>query len=554
MKKTLTFVVLFACLGLLQSCQPSARVPVDSEDEGSGSEAGKSVVDGAAGIGKPEAGPEVEPSKVVAAPALSAECQALYDELSKLRAGIPYVFHDLERSPREIDDDLKKSIGLADKFLKTCPGNAYTGEIKALLARHLSSRYKRQENSYRDALKRQLGVAKLSRAQRAQIAAQVKVLMKKYLDRIEELGQEALTASRPGERTHCEGLSVLADLSFNYLGDNESHIELSRQYIAAGCEELLEGNQDYHFNIGMSFLRAGQYEEAKQHILKVLKTRSDRPQFVIYNICLFEAMYALGDHEGLENLMIRVQEEYGERLKDGKLPKSIWAQYSQWSLISDFWLGFASYALGDVESARANYRRYIDKVDQLEQELAQTGKQLPSVARIYRDFRAKDYMKYLDEFQGKVPSRDFDSGVDWLVGKPVSFAQSRKDSKVVAILFRQPKNRRALPFLKLLDSLQKLNPEKFTAITLSFMPKGITPEARQQRTDNLRKELQDNELGVTAGFDTSDKYKVFRSLHATVGSASFIMFDSAGQAAWYHVDPTERDLNTLQRVADRLLQ
>ena len=189
MKKTLTFVVLFACLGLLQSCQPSARVPVDSEDEGSGSEAGKSVVDGVAGIGKPEAGPEVEPSKVVAAPALSAECQALYDELSKLRAGIPYVFHDLERSPREIDDDLKKSIGLADKFLKTCPGNAYTGEIKALLARHLSSRYKRQENSYRDALKRQLGVAKLSRAERTQIAAQVKTLMKKYLDRIEELGQ-----------------------------------------------------------------------------------------------------------------------------------------------------------------------------------------------------------------------------------------------------------------------------------------------------------------------------------------------------------------------------
>ena len=60
MKKTLMFVVLFGCLGLLQSCQPSARGPVDSKEEGSGSEAGKSVVDGAAG-GKPEAGPEVEP-------------------------------------------------------------------------------------------------------------------------------------------------------------------------------------------------------------------------------------------------------------------------------------------------------------------------------------------------------------------------------------------------------------------------------------------------------------------------------------------------------------
>ena len=59
---------------------------------------------------------------------------------------------------------------------------------------------------------------------------------------------------------------------------------------------------------------------------------------------------------------------------------------------------------------------------------------------------------------------------------------------------------------------------------------------------------------MSAGFDTTEKYKVFRGLHATVGSASFIMFDAAGQAAWYHVDPTERDLNTLQRNADRLMQ
>ena len=45
MKKTLMFVVLFACLGLLQSCQPSARVPVDGKDEDSGAGAGKVAAD-----------------------------------------------------------------------------------------------------------------------------------------------------------------------------------------------------------------------------------------------------------------------------------------------------------------------------------------------------------------------------------------------------------------------------------------------------------------------------------------------------------------------------
>ena len=76
----------------------------------------------------------------------------------------------------------------------------------------------------------------------------------------------------------------------------------------------------------------------------------------------------------------------------------------------------------------------------------------------------------------------------------------------------------------------------------------------RQRRDSLRQELQDNELGLSAGFDVSDKHQVFRRLHATVGSASFLIFDSQGKAAWYHVDPTARDLHTLQRIADRLLQ
>ena len=566
MKKLLTTTVLFAFLGVLQSCQPAARAPVETAQEEEaggaatkGSAAAKGGADADAGTtpaapsGGTTAPAAVKPAEPPAL-ALSPECQAIYDELKKLRAGIPYIFHDLQRSHEDIDKDLIRSIELGDRFLKNCGESAYSAEVKASFARHLSSRYKRQEFAYKDALTKQLGLPKLTRAQRAQVAAQVKSLMKSYLDRIEQLGQEALAASRPGDATHCEGLSVLADLSFNYLGDNKSHIELSRQYIAAGCEDVLAGNQDYHFNIGMSLLREGQYEQARDHILEVLKERSDRAQFVLYNICLFEALYALGDLEGVENLMIRVQEEYGERMKDGSLPKSIWAQYQQWSLICDFWMGFASYGLGEVEVAQANFQRYVDRIDQMEQELAQAGKQLPSVARIYRDFRAKDYKKYLEEFQGKVPSLDLDAGVEWLTGKPVSLAAAREAGKVVAILFRQPRNLRAFSFLKLLNELQEQNPEKFIAVTLSFMPKGITPQARQQRADSLRGELQENDLGVSAGFDTTEKYKVFRSLHATVGSASFIMFDSAGQAAWYHVDPTERDLNTLQRIADRLMQ
>ena len=555
MKKILTTVLFLATIGLLSSCQQSARGPEKTEDEGGGA--------GATAATKnpekdPSLGPQTSPGSsepaVVTAPELSAECQGVHDQFQKLREGIPYVFSDLKRKPDEIDADLQRSIQLGEKFLADCGENAYSPGVKILLARHLSSRYKRQEALYKTSLTKQTGLKKLNRTQRAQIAAEVKALMTSYLDRIEELGQAGLAASKPGTRAHCEGLSVLADLSFNYLRDNKSHRTLAGQYIAAGCEDVLKGNQDYYYNICMSYLRDSQFEEARQYILKVLKDRSDRPQYAIYNICLFEALYALGEMEQLEELMVHIQKEYVERLKDSTLPKSIWAQYSQWSMISDFWVGFATYALGDLDSARAGFQGYIDKADQLEQQLGQAGKELPSVVRIYRDFRARDYSKYIQDFHGKLPAVEFDAGVEWLTGRPVSFAKTREEGKVLAIIFRQAKNLRALPFLKLLDSLQKQNPDKFVAATLSFMPRGLTAEARQQRLDNLRQELQDNELKLSSGFDVSDKHQVFRGLHATVGSASFLIFDSEGKAAWYHVDPTARDLNTLQRVADRLLQ
>ena len=180
MKKLLTTTVLFALLGVLQSCQPAARAPVETKEEeagggaakggvGAGAKATSAAPPGAGGKTTPSAAKPAEPPAV----ALSPECQALYDELKQLRAGIPYVFHDLQRSHEDIDTDLRRSIELGDRFLKNCGESAYSAEVKASFARHLSSRYKRQEFAYKDALTKQLGLPKVSRAQRAQIAAQL---------------------------------------------------------------------------------------------------------------------------------------------------------------------------------------------------------------------------------------------------------------------------------------------------------------------------------------------------------------------------------------------
>ena len=153
MKKILTTALFLAAIGLLPSCQQSARVPEKTEDEGGGA--------GAAVAPKnpektPSPGPQVAPGSsepaVATVPELSADCQGAYDQLQKLRAGIPYVFSDLKRKPDEINADLQRSIQLGEKFLADCGENAYSPGVKILLARHLSSRYKRQEALYKTSL------------------------------------------------------------------------------------------------------------------------------------------------------------------------------------------------------------------------------------------------------------------------------------------------------------------------------------------------------------------------------------------------------------------
>jgi hypothetical protein len=125
--------------------------------------------------------------------------------------------------------------------------------------------------------------------------------------------------------------------------------------------------------------------------------------------------------------------------------------------------------------------------------------------------------------------------------------------KVVGVLLRPPGNRRAQTFLEELDQLAK-EQEDFAGITLGFYPSRASDKRIEGLRAALRRDIEELGLSLPAGFDATPGQSIFRTLHATVGSPSFLMFDRRGRFAWYRMDPMDLDRALLRRVAQRLLE
>ena len=94
--------------------------------------------------------------------------------------------------------------------------------------------------------------------------------------------------------------------------------------------------------------------------------------------------------------------------------------------------------------------------------------------------------------------------------------------------------------------------EGVEAATLGFLPSSISQGQIEQRYDRMRVDMHNLAIDIPVGYDTTDNQCVFRSLHATVGTASFIVFDRQGRFAWYLPDPKDMDRRLLERVLKRL--
>ena len=282
----------------------------------------------------------------------------------------------------------------------------------------------------------------------------------------------------------------------------------------------------------------------------------------------------------MEELAHLMRAEYPTRMA-GVSSHFLMGQYETWYYNSLFWIGFTRFAQGDPAGALKAFEESAKEVDALASKLETEGKALGKVIEIYRVLRTEDMLQYLKTEHGKVPAVDFDLSRKSVSAVPVTAAPPPSDStaggdagtelwatkekvtleesrgKVVLVVFRRTRDARSSRFLQKMDELVKERAKDGLAgITLGFLVGNGSAADDALALDDMRKELE--ELGVThmaAGYDPDrQRQTLFRTLHATVGTASFLVFNKKGEHAWYLADPRSMDSTLAKRVIERLLE
>ena len=528
--------------------------------------------------------PVVDPSRFQQP--LEPECMLLYTRIQGLDAGIPFVFRDLQKTLEETNADVKSTIELSRKFLADCPDTPATCSVSAILARHLMVRNARYREELENERRKELLGLGLSSEQITEAWPDIKTgidaIMEGYLTEIENLCRSVVTecpmgsSNRPSNARHV-ALRVLMDIH-NKRYDYAMVRRIGKQILQE--HPRIEAVSAIHTTIAESYLHEERFEEAAAYLSEVVAERNADPEYVIYNNHYFDALNGMGAIDEMEELAHLMRAEYPTRMS-GISSNFLMGQYETWYYNSLFWIGFTRFAQGDPAGALKAFEESAKEVDALASKLEAEGKSLGKVIEIYRVLRTEDMLQYLKTEHGKVPAVDFDlsrksvsavpvtaapppsdstAGGDtgtelWATKEKVTLEQSR--GKVVLVVFRRTRDARSSRFLQKMDELVKERAKDgLVGITLGFLVGNGSAADDALALDDMRKELE--ELGVThmaAGYDPDrQRQTLFRKLHATVGTASFLVFNKKGEHAWYLADPRSMDSTLAKRVIERLLE
>jgi tetratricopeptide (TPR) repeat protein len=382
-------------------------------------------------------------------------------------------------------------------------------------------------------------------------------------NRILDLAAGARTAFPEGSRraAECRAVEGQVLLKRSWLHTEEAARLADLDASRDAYRKLLEIIPDWpdrgavHADIADSFFREGNYEDARKHIEKVLDAEPGMPDAAYCDEKLFEALTWCGDLDAMEALVLRRMADYPARLKDPKVTNFDTEVIGRLLDTGQFWLGHIRLALGDRAEARACFLRHIAEIDAKEAEGKTKGESLNAVARIFRDFRSRDLLRFVDERMGNRPEIDFDLGDLWCTEERPTLASSR--GKVFAAFFGLPSSPRSAPFLKALDGIwRKEHTRGLEAVVIAMRGGG---EARDQ-VEGFRASLARAGIVIPAGLDPNMPVPlIFRKMGAVVSpamvnpTATFVVFDREGRFAWYLPDPLPADAGVARAVIERLL-
>jgi tetratricopeptide (TPR) repeat protein len=410
--------------------------------------------------------------------------------------------------------------------------------------------------------------------------ASIDAIMESYFGEVESLCRGVLTecgkgtAERPSNARHV-AMRVLMEIHskrYDYAQVRRIGKQLLEEYPRA------EAISAIHTAIAESYLHEERFADAVEYLREVIAQRYSDPEYVIYNNHYFDALNGIGDIDEMEELAHLMRAEYPTRMS-GISSDFLLGQYETWYYNAFFWIGFTRLAQGDPAGALEAFEGSANEVDALASKLAAEGKSLNKVVEIYRVMRTADLIEYLKNEFGKVPTRkvasapvtaspplgdstgagdviepvDFDATL-WATQAKATLEASR--GKVVMVVFRRTRDARSSRFLQKMDEFAaEKAKDGVVGLTLGFLVGNGSASDDAMALDDMRKEL--GELGVThmaAGYDPDrQRQSLFRSLHATVCTASFLVFNKKGEHAWYLADPRSMDVALAKRVIERIL-
>jgi len=377
-------------------------------------------------------------------------------------------------------------------------------------------------------------------------------------DRILKLLESGKAAFPPGsERGHAR-LSTEGHARLSRAIHEPDAARRSRDLAAAreAYLALLEGRPDWpergavHADIADAFVREGNHLDARKHLEDALKAEPGMPDAAYCEEKLFEALIGCGDLPGMEDLVLRRLAEYPARLDDPEVTDFDKDVIRRLLVTGQFWLGYTRLAMGDRDEARESFLRHISEVDAKEAEARAAGREIDPVARIFRDFRSRDLLRFIETRMGKRPEVDFDLGDGWCPGDRPTFASSR--GKVLAVYSGAPRDPRAGLFLRGVDRV--IRSERSRGLEgLILGARGSSP--LEERVEALKKSVAAAGLAMAAGVDPHEgDPAIIRGIGAIVGpTASFLVFDREGRFAWYLPSPVTAEAGVAKAVIERLL-
>ncbi len=467
---------------------------------------------------------------------LPPEGDEILQQIQSLDQRVPAGFCEVKRPAEQFQMDMDAAIELSKRFLVEYPDSDPVSWVRSVLVRMEVARLP----CYRDSL--------LALGMSAQEMAQ------KYREHV--CGILAFTESNADgclKGSICRSASLLASLCLQEQLEEYEELRSTAEILLAEYPEH-EARPNVHVAVAQSFIREKRYEEAVKYLEKVIQLHSKDLECVLYNDRLFDALHGAGDLEGMEELLRHVHAEYPSRILQIEEGHHLRQQYEQWLCVSSFWIGHVRLALGDPKGAREAIQQHIAEGDMRAQKAEAEGRK-PGQDICYTtlEFRSKDLLDFLDNYHGKIPKIDMDFGELWATEEKLTLRESK--GKVVALVFRPPKNRTAEALLQWVQSLVTAQKGLLVGATIGYATKEADPVEDELLLQKMRDDLQRLRVSLPGGFDPDRKdQRFFREVHAVVGTPSIVLINKKGEVSWFLNDPRQTDLAIAQRVIERLLK